>query len=37
MVKIVSIELVESLTEIEAIRAVVVDLAKILIGFIVIN
>jgi len=37
IVRMVSIELVESLTEVEVIRAVVVDLAKILIRFIVIN
>jgi len=37
MVRIVSIELVKSLTEVEAIGAVVVDSAKILIGFIIIN
>jgi hypothetical protein len=37
MVRMVVIELVKSLAEVKAIRAVAVDLAKVLIGFIVIN
>jgi len=37
MVGMVSIELAESLIKVKAIRAVVVDLAKMLIRFIVIN
>jgi len=37
MVKIVSIESAESLIEVEAIRAIAIYLAKMSIGFIVIN
>jgi len=37
IVKIVNIKSTKSLTEVEAIKAIVVDSAKILIGFIVIN